>query len=96
MKMFTRGGAISGNCATGDVLIANSPMKTMATDKAMARTGLLINLLNIAILFFGSCSIQHVNFLTQIIPFQKKQTHILSSRCSSPFLNLLQEFYRWR
>jgi hypothetical protein len=46
MKILTLGGAISGNCATGDVFIANNPKKTIATDKAMARTGLLINLLN--------------------------------------------------
>jgi hypothetical protein len=47
MKILTLGGAISGNCATGEDLIANSPMKTINTDMEIARTGLLIKFLNI-------------------------------------------------
>jgi hypothetical protein len=43
MKIFTRGGAISGNCAIGEEVIASIPMNTIPTDNAMARTGLLIN-----------------------------------------------------
>jgi hypothetical protein len=40
MKMFTRGGAISGNCDIGLVVIANIPRKIMARDMAIANTGL--------------------------------------------------------
>jgi hypothetical protein len=51
MKMVTRGGAISGNCAIGDDLIAKMPMNTIARDNEMARTGLFINLLNMLVPF---------------------------------------------
>ena len=47
IEMFTLGGAISGNCAIGDLVIAMKPKKTIAKDKAIARTGLFIKLLNI-------------------------------------------------
>ena len=40
IEIFTRGGAISGNCATGVVLMARKPRKTRTTDKAIASTGL--------------------------------------------------------
>ncbi len=46
MAIFTLGGAISGNCAMGDLVIAMIPVKTIAKDKAMANTGLFIKLLN--------------------------------------------------
>jgi hypothetical protein len=39
MKIFTRGGAISGNCEIGRVLIARIPRKIIASDIAMANTG---------------------------------------------------------
>src|SRR5574343_275869 len=51
IKILTLGGAICGNWATGVVLIANMPMKTITTDKAIASTGLFINLLNIVLNF---------------------------------------------
>jgi hypothetical protein len=40
MKMLTRGGAICGNWETGLLLIASIPKKMMATEMAIARTGL--------------------------------------------------------
>jgi hypothetical protein len=46
IAIFTLGGAISGNCAMGDLVIAIKPKKTIAKDKAMASTGLFIKLLN--------------------------------------------------
>jgi len=40
MKIFTRGGAISGNCDIGLVFTARKPRKIIARDMAIARTGL--------------------------------------------------------
>jgi hypothetical protein len=47
MKILTLGGAISGNCEIGRLNIANIPKKTIASVKAIAKTGLCMNLLNI-------------------------------------------------
>jgi hypothetical protein len=47
MKIFTLGGAISGNWEIGRVVIASTPKKTIASDMAIAKTGLCMNLLNI-------------------------------------------------
>ena len=52
IKMFTRGGAISGNCETGRVFIASNPRNTKAIEIAMANTGRCINLLNM-LLYLG-------------------------------------------
>jgi hypothetical protein len=52
MKIFTRGGAISGNWDIGKVKMANIPKKTIAIDNAIAKTGLFINLLNMVFYFF--------------------------------------------
>jgi hypothetical protein len=46
---MTIGGAIEGNCDVGSVLIANTPMKIITSDKMMAKTGLFMNLLNIVL-----------------------------------------------
>jgi hypothetical protein len=46
IEILTLGGAISGNCAIGDLVIAMNPIKTIAKDNAMASTGLFIKLLN--------------------------------------------------
>jgi hypothetical protein len=51
IKIFTLGGAISGNCDMGDKLIASKPINTIQTEKDIARTGLFINLLNIIFSF---------------------------------------------
>jgi len=48
---ITTGGATSGNCDVGSVLIDSTPKKRMTSDITMARTGLLMNLVNIFYVF---------------------------------------------
>jgi hypothetical protein len=69
IKMFTLGGAISGNCAIGDLVIAMKPKKTIANDKAIASTGLFIKFLNMIVYFilplFGVNSFDFSQFFFQ-------------------------------
>jgi hypothetical protein len=51
INTVTLGGAISGNCAIGDLVIAMIPINTIAKDNAMANTGLFIKFLNMVALF---------------------------------------------
>jgi hypothetical protein len=51
IKIFTLGGAISGNCAIGDLVMAMNPKKTIANDNAIAKTGLFMKFLNMIVYF---------------------------------------------
>src|SRR6476620_7317777 len=52
-ETITTGGATSGNCEVGNVLMASNPIKRITNDKTMERTGLWMNLLNIFYFFIG-------------------------------------------
>ena len=49
---FTLGGEMEGNCVTGNLVIANTPIKTITSDITIDRTGLCINLLNMMCIFW--------------------------------------------
>jgi hypothetical protein len=69
IKIFTLGGAISGNCAIGAIVIAMKPKKTIANDNAIASTGLFIKFLNMIVYFilplFGVNSFDFSQFFFQ-------------------------------